>query len=587
MSLHANLPPFSVAGVRTALASLTALDNVILVLCTSSVRHPFFPGFSVVLNRFTQAAYMLFKCYEPQAPLPVFLLLVGLPAFLAIPLSSTLSSTTLGIFLAFASLNALILLYTVAYRLSPLHPLAKFPGPAHARVSKWWSAYVCARGYQHLYYKSLHDRYASDVVRVGPNELSMMDVSAIPDVLGPHGLPKGPWWDHRPKPLFLIAVRDPAQHAHQRRAWNRAFTNAALKEYEVPLAKRVQQLVSALDDIVVAQGKCATVDLAAWFSYFATDFMGDMAFGGGFELMADEGDEKGVWHIFESGIKSSAILSHASWSIRYMLSLPGPGRRNIVRMRQFGATSVKSRLAMGPNRKDLFYYLVRSSGEDADSAKSSNVATEGILAIVAGSDTTSTTLSVLFYYLVQNPAVYERLKAEVDATFPGNQDPLDVAKLSRMEWLNSCINEALRLHPPVASGSQRSVPPGSGPRVLGEHVVPDQTQVFIHTYSVQRDPRNFSQPDLFLPQRWLSDQEKTLELPKHNAAAFIPFAYGPANCAGKNLALLEMRMLTCWVLLKFDVRKSEQRDITGWANALQDFFVTRKGPLWVNVVTRQ
>ena len=52
------------------------------------------------------------------------------------------------------------------YRLSPFHPLAKYPGPAIAKTSKLWAAYVCARGDLHRYYKSSHDRYG-DVVRVG------------------------------------------------------------------------------------------------------------------------------------------------------------------------------------------------------------------------------------------------------------------------------------------------------------------------------------------------------------------------------------------------------------------------------------
>lgn len=76
------------------------------------------------------------------------------------------STSALAISSAFVFYYLLLSVYTVAYRLSPLHPLAAYPGPVHARVSKWWSSYVCADGKQHIYYKSLHDRFG-DIVRVG------------------------------------------------------------------------------------------------------------------------------------------------------------------------------------------------------------------------------------------------------------------------------------------------------------------------------------------------------------------------------------------------------------------------------------
>ena len=110
------------------------------------------------------------------------------------------------------------------------------------------------------------------------------------------------------------------------------------------------------------------------------------------------------------------------------------------------------------------------------------------MAIVAGSDTTSSVLTAALYYLLHNPVVYERLQAEVDGAFLSGEEPLDVSKLNQMEWLNGCMwvggtlglnlaelisatansNEALRLQPPVPSGSQRTVGKGKGSKVLGK-----------------------------------------------------------------------------------------------------------------------
>jgi hypothetical protein len=64
------------------------------------------------------------------------------------------------------------------YRLSPFHPLAKYPGPVIAKTSKLWAAYVCARGDLHRYYKNLHNRYG-DVVRVGKFQSRPLHVCVI------------------------------------------------------------------------------------------------------------------------------------------------------------------------------------------------------------------------------------------------------------------------------------------------------------------------------------------------------------------------------------------------------------------------
>ena len=109
-----------------------------------------------------------------------------------------------------------------------------------------------------------------------------------------------------------------------------------------------------------------------------------------------------------------------------------------------------------------------------------------MLAIIAGSDTTSSVLTAILYYLLLNPEAYERLLEEIDCTFTSGEEPLDTVKLSHMEWLNCCMwvytdsrnlpsthsplsnsNEGLRLQPPVPSGSQRSVNKGKGAKVLG------------------------------------------------------------------------------------------------------------------------
>lgn len=69
-----------------------------------------------------------------------------------------------------------ITLAVVIYRLSPLHPLARYPGPRLCSVSGFMLAFKSMAGDQHLYMKSLHDRYG-DVVRIGLSKWPLYELS--------------------------------------------------------------------------------------------------------------------------------------------------------------------------------------------------------------------------------------------------------------------------------------------------------------------------------------------------------------------------------------------------------------------------
>ncbi len=70
---------------------------------------------------------------------------------------------------------------------------------------------------------------------------------------------------------MLIAQRDPILHMHQRKPWNRGFSSAAMKEYEIMVETRVRQLVGCLEDMIQRSDEKANavVDMTRWSKYFA------------------------------------------------------------------------------------------------------------------------------------------------------------------------------------------------------------------------------------------------------------------------------------------------------------------------------
>ncbi|KAJ6457611.1 cytochrome P450 [Mycena sanguinolenta] len=538
------------------------------------------------------ASYLFLKRYEPTDPwlLAAFLLVPPLIVAYFQEELDVLRSILYSYSLYYFGLSAWI----VTYRTSPLHPLSRYPGPVACKISKLWLTFVGSRGKLHQYVKELHDKHGP-VIRIGPNELSISDVGLLSSILGSDGMPKGPLWDGRVILSMnrksaaakeaargqLINTRDPEVHAKSRKNWNRAFIPAAIKGYEPMLIRRVAQLVEAL-----GAGTDTSVDLSQWLSFFSFDFMGDIAFGGGFELMRD-GDRNGLWHILERGLYLPALTQQIPWVVDFISYFSMVGKKERDALQKFALNQATRRLQEGAIHNDLFYYLMDKKGADDKPMPLPLVVSNALLAIIAGADTSATVLSNTFFLLLSHPESYERLQSEIDSVFPlGGKEPTDTALLSSLPYLNAVIRESLRLFPPVATSLQRAPTVGTGSKVLGENfVIPEGTSVVVPPYTIHRDPRNFSpNPDKYIPDRWLAKDDDLKFVT--NDDAFIPFSSGPANCVGKNLAMLEIRMVVVYIMQAFKLQFSDGYDTYRWEHDLKDYFVMQKGSLPVNLTCR-
>ncbi|KIM78409.1 hypothetical protein PILCRDRAFT_11126 [Piloderma croceum F 1598] len=551
--------------------------------------------------------YYIFKRFEPDKPGPVGFLLVVTPSILVPVLHLHILSLPLAITTTFSLYYSLILFYVATYRLSPFHPLAKYPGPITNKLSKLTMSYIASTGKQHTYYRKLHEHYGN-IVRTGPNELSVNFADAIKPVLGAGGLPKGsckslsvffvprldtlsqnaPVWYNRVadgQPSSIIGTQDPVEHKRRRKTWDRAFSTAAIRNYEEIVVRRARQLVEQFE-----KRAGQDIDLSTWMSFFSYDVMGDMTFGFGFDMMQTGYDANGVWKTIEGGLVLSTTLAHIPWLFTYLRLIPAITDRQ--RTFDLTATYVNHRIAEGSNIKDLMYYLTDEEGLEPEKPSMSIIHSDGLIAVIAGSDTTATSLTAILYYLLLEPAKFDRLRSEVDGYFAPGEEPLDSTKMASMPYLNASINEALRLVPPVISGSQRSATPGSGGKIIGPYFIPEGNNIFTHTHTLQRNPRYFSPyPDSFWPDRWLPEKDRE-KAPFNeefilDLAAFNPFSYGPANCVGKNLALLELRVITCFIVQKFNLKVKQGFRIETWEEGIEDFFVVKRPPLPVIMEARR
>ncbi|RPD52781.1 cytochrome P450 [Lentinus tigrinus ALCF2SS1-7] len=539
-------------------------------------------------------AHQIFRRYETYNIIVHAALLFGPPTLLTAFTLPSEWSLLYGAFVLFSTYLATLAASIVIYRLSPLHPLARYPGPIGCKISKLYLGAICIPGYQHKYIQALHNRYG-DVVRIGPNDLSIRDASRINPLMGASGVPKGPHFIGRmlsATGLPMVAIQDTDVHLRRRKLWQRGMSPSAIKEYEHFIARRARQL---LDRMGEQKGE---ITIGNWFNYFTYDFMSDMAFGGGSELLDAGHDEGNVWALLDDAMFIATFFGHLPWLGVYIGKIPAAtGNLSILLNRCVECAT--ARVKKGSEKKDLFHYLNQEDLPNLPPPPMQQLIDDGVLAIIAGADTTSSALTSLVYCLLMHPDVYDKLQAEVDKFYPSGEDAMDTKHHREMPYLNAVINEVLRVYPPVPGGSQRQVPPDGQGVLVGDLYLPPGTIFWCHIYSTHHDPRNFTDPSSFWPERWLIASEDPSLAPSdpaargldkttlvHNETGFLPFSTGPMNCVGKTLAMQEMRMVVCALLQRYKIRARDGWDGGNFESEYRDYFTAPRPEVPVVLETR-
>jgi cytochrome P450 len=121
-------------------------------------------------------------------------------------------------------------------------------------------------------------------------------------------------------------------------------------------------------------------------------------------------------------------------------------------------------------RKDLFHYLFKATDDHGNPGYTTDeLYAEANLLIIAGSDTTATTLVGFWFYIIRHPRVYDKLVEQIRTKFESAEDIRVGTKLSSCTYLQACIDEAMRLAPAGCSEMNREVLHG-GLQIEGNHI---------------------------------------------------------------------------------------------------------------------
>jgi cytochrome P450 len=205
------------------------------------------------------------------------------------------------------------------------------------------------------------------------------------------------------------------------------------------------------------------------------------------------------------------------------------------------AQSSKSEPSGG--KPDLLSMLLDARDEDGSRMSDQQVRDEVLILFLAGHETTALALSWTLHELALNPGVERRLHDELSRVL-GDRPPT-FADLPQLEYTARVVNESLRLHPPAWSIGREA----AAPLELGGHAFDKGAWIWLMTWTMQRDPRWFSDPLAFRPERWEDGFAK--KIPKH---AYMPFGGGQRVCIGNQFALMETTLVLATIAQRFWLR---------------------------------
>ncbi|KAL4922111.1 cytochrome P450 [Aspergillus aurantiobrunneus] len=457
-----------------------------------------------------------------------------------------------GAVLASWSFNFGLAVSIVLYR-TFFHRLRPFPGPWMAKVTRLFTVMQATERTQyHLDLEQMHRTYG-DFVRTGPREISINRPSAVQIISGPQSpCTKSTWYSHVSDDITQISLnstRDPDVHRRRRRAWDRGFSMKALPTYEPRLRHKVDVLISQIKSRLDEP-----LNISQWTMYLAFDVMGLVGFSKDFRQLEDA-----VEHAAIKELHGQMLILGILKPVPWVLTILGAIQGLVGDYGQFMTycadriAEKKAEWATSESKvpQDVISWLLKAIDEKDQSAPPGDQALneDGRLMIITGSDTTGVALANAFYYLAKHPSVYKKLQAELDGAFPRDTRTPDFSNeaLRRLPYLEAVINETLRLKPAVPSGQPRLTPPEG--LQIDETWIPGDTIAVIPQYVIQRDERYFPSGAEFIPERWLDAKEQLI---KHEEA-FFPFQIGRYGCVGKQLALMEMRLVIARIASEFDI----------------------------------
>ncbi|XP_043234521.1 probable cytochrome P450 6a13 [Amphibalanus amphitrite] len=204
--------------------------------------------------------------------------------------------------------------------------------------------------------------------------------------------------------------------------------------------------------------------------------------------------------------------------------------------------TIAHRAEHGSGRRDYLQLLLEiKSGTGERAISDSLIATQAVMFLVGGYDTTASLLTCAGYALATNAEVQQRAQHEIDQVLARHGGHLTFDALSEMHYMDQVVSETLRLYPPFMRIERQCVREYTLPGT--ELTIPPGTLIIMPVLSLHRDPEYYPDPLRFDPDRFLPEERE-----HRRAGVYLPFGSGPRGCLAQRFALFEAKLALVAVL---------------------------------------
>jgi cytochrome P450 len=478
---------------------------------------------------------------------------------------------------------ALLLTYLTRVALQ-WYRLSHIPGPFWASISSFWMIRQSLKGRLALATKELTDKYGP-LVRVSPTDVVTCDPDIVRRTTAVRSeYTRGPWYDAmklEPGRDNLFSLRDEAAHMKLRNKMAAGYSGKENESMQGTVDEQVAAFINLIERKYVSTAtEYRPMDFALKTQYFTLDVISALAFGKPMGYLDQDADLHDYIKITTTYIPFMMALANVPWLANLLHSrlmrglLPKESDKlgfgafiNVARK------VVAERFASESKPKsDMLGSFIRH-GLTPEEASS-----EALLQIIAGSDTSASTIRAVMLHMLSNAPSYGRLQAEIDAGIAAGtiSSPITDAEARQLPYLQATIKEGLRILPPATGGNFKCVPAGGD--MLAGKFVPAGTQIGSSYLSIQHSTAIFG-PDaeLFRPERWLEASEDAARLAHMTSTVDLVFHYGRYKCLGQNVALMEFNKVFVELLRRFDFSIVNPQEAAKIFNAgmwiMEDFVV--------------
>lgn len=447
--------------------------------------------------------------------------------------------------------------------------LRHVPGPLLASLTNLPRASWVVSNRAHDIHIALHRKYGK-LVRFGPNMISVADPAEIANIYGFTGkFPKSDFYHvllfyAKGKPVpTIFATQDEILHRTLKKPIAGIYSMSNLLSFEPYVDSTISFFFQQLDKLFAETG--AVCDLGRWLQMFAFDVMGEITFSKRLGFLETGEDVNGIMGNIWKFFKKTSPITQITWVDRLWTKNPILQRIQTVQANPivaFAIARAQERQGVSQdideksdlNSRDFLSRFLEALRKDP-SIPPFALTAWAVSNITAGSDTTAILLRTIFHNLIIHPSSMSRLLHELNNTPNPLSSPVTWRQSRDLPYLDACIKEAGRLHPPFGLPLERVVPP-EGAVICGEFLK-GGTVVGISAWVVHRDRETFGEDcDEWRPERWLCEEGRRRKMEN----ALLTFGGGNRTCLGKNISYLEVYKLVPSMLKKYDIKLADPTD---------------------------